>query len=294
MADQFDVIESGERGRRRWIGLAVVVALLLIPVVGLLASREPEPEAASPTATPEPIRSLRRLDNPPNVLNAHSTGKGDDELIQVVFPNGLRAEVRYPAELGLDEMGSRPFQGFWIGDRYRQLSAPYSGAIEVTRGGRPLRNYADNVTLWPRQAGSGTYGQVLLFEFGRWRLAMYDRGMGLTFDERVALAQAVHGKVTKDGYLVLSADDGAVRLAKPGATERGEPVGPQLWFGGGAGEMVVLAPTPGCKRDAPLPDVISGRGRPAASVCRGDIQVAAVGSPSFRRAAIEGIKVTVK
>ncbi|MEO3870345.1 hypothetical protein ABGB18_16150 [Nonomuraea sp. B12E4] len=292
MAGQFDVIESEGRGRRRWVGPAVVVGLLLIPVVGLLTSREPEPEAAVPTSAPEPIRSLRRVDNPSNVLSVPSTAKGDDEVIQVVFPDGLRAEVRYPAELDLDKMGSRPFQGLTIEGRARQLSAPYS-VIGVTRGALPLRNYADNVTLWPSQAGSGTHGQVLLFEFGNWRMALRDLGTGLTFEQRTALAQAVRGKVTKEGYLVLSAS-GAVRLAKPGETVRGEPVGPQLWFGGSAGAMVVLTPTPGCDRNARVPGVIDGRGRPVESVCRGDVQVAVIGPPPFREAAVEGIRVKVK
>ncbi|MGN9839169.1 hypothetical protein ACTMTI_13710 [Nonomuraea sp. H19] len=293
MADRFDVIEVGERGRRRWIGLVAVVALLLVPVVGLLASREPAPQPAPPVATPEPIRSLTRLDNPPNLLQVPSRDKGDDEVIEVVFPHGVRAEVRYPAELDLAGMGSRPFQGAWIDGRFRQFVVPYSGELEITRGGQPIRNYAPHVTLWPRQAGSGSYGQVLLFAFGKWRLAMYDRGRGLTFDQRVALAQRLSGRVTKDGYLVLSAT-GAVRLAKPGDTAQGTPVGPQLWFGGGEREMVALVPTPGCAKKERTPFAIGGGGRPAESVCRGDVRVAVTGADWFREKAIKGIKVTLK
>ncbi|MFG1704476.1 hypothetical protein ACFLIM_14900 [Nonomuraea sp. M3C6] len=291
MADQFDVIEAGERGRRRWIGLVVVLALLLIPVVSLLASRDPEPQPVSPA--PAPIRSLTRIESPPNILNVPAAAKGHDEVLEVVFPDGARAEVRYPAELDLNDMGSRPFQGLWIDGSYRQLTAPYNGEIEVTRGGRPLRSYAGNVTLWPRQAGSGSYGQVLLFGFGQWRMAMYDRGLGLTFEQRTALARAVKGKVTKDGYLVLSAK-GPVRLAKPGEMEQGSPVGPQLWFGGGAGRMVALVPTPDCAAKVRMPEVIVGRGRPAESVCRGGVRVAVTGPSSFRKQAIEGIRVTLK
>ncbi|MGW6496125.1 hypothetical protein [Nonomuraea angiospora] len=292
MADRFDVIEVGERGRRRWVGLVVVAALLLIPVAGLLISRNPEP--APPTGpTSEPIRSLTKIDSAPNVLTVRPAPKGGAEVMEVVFPHGVRAEVRYPAELGLAAMGSRPYQGVWIDGQYRQLSAPYNGEFEVTVGGRPIRNYAPNVTLWPRRAGSGYYGQVLLFTFGRWRLAMYDRGQGLTFDQRVALARGLKGRETKDGYLVLSAG-ATVRLARPGETAQGQPLGPQLWFGGGAGEMVVLAPTPGCKKKAGMPSVIVGRGRPAGSVCRGDVLVAVTGPQSFRKRALEGIRITLK
>ncbi|MFC4012388.1 hypothetical protein ACFOY2_34495 [Nonomuraea purpurea] len=291
MADQFDVIEAGARGRRRWIGLVVVLALLLIPVAGLLFSRDPEPKPLIPT--PEaPIRSLSRVENKPNVLRAAATAKGGDEVIQVVFPNGRRAEVRYPAELGLAAMGSRPFQGGWIDGIYRQFVAPYS-EVEITRGGEPIRNYAPNVTLWPRQAGSGSYGQVLLFVFGQWRVVMYDRGQGLSFDQRIALSRGLKGRATRDGYLVLSAA-GPVRLARPGETVEGRLVGPQLWFGGGAGETVAIMPVPGCKTKTRVQTVIDGRGRPAQSVCRGEVLVAAMGSDGFGDRAIHGIRVTLK
>ncbi|MFI7703280.1 hypothetical protein [Nonomuraea sp. NPDC049480] len=291
MADRFDVIEVGQSGRRRWVGLVVVVAVVLVPVVGLIASRQPEPRP--PERTPEPISSLTRIESPPNILHAPSRTKGGDEVIEVVFPHGVRAEVRYPAELDLAGMGSRPFQGVWIDGVHRQLVAPYGGEIEVTRGGQPIRSYAPHVTLWPRQAGSGSYGQVLLFAFGKWRLAMYDRGQGLTFDQRLAVARRLKGKATQDGYLVLSGG-GTVRLAEPGETAQGDPVGPQLWFGGSAREMVVLVPTPGCENKAGMPFVIDGRGRPAESVCRGDVQVAVTGPSAFRKAAIEGVRVTLK
>ncbi|TDD45645.1 hypothetical protein E1286_23475 [Nonomuraea terrae] len=313
MTDQFDVIEAGERdGRRRWVGLVVVLALLLIPAISLLTSRDPvaepaerrvaEPGAVDPapaaptprrTRTPEPIRTITRVDAAPNLLTVPGTAKGDDEVLRVVFPDGARADVRYPAELALDEMGSRPFQGAWIDDRLREFVAPYGGEAEITRGGEPIRNYADNVTLWPRQAGSGMYGQVMLFSFGSWRLAMYDRGEGLTFDQRVDLAENLQGRVTEDGYLVLSAG-GGVRLASPGDVVRNDPVGPQLWFGGGLGEMVALVPTPGCDEEAEAPDVIEVRGRPTDMVCRGDVLVAATGPESFRARAIDGIRVTMK
>ncbi|WP_049565975.1 hypothetical protein [Nonomuraea sp. SBT364] len=287
MADQFDVIEAGQRGRRRWIGLVVVLALLGVPLVSLLASRDPMPEPVRETA---PIRSLTRVESAPNVLNAQSRERDGREVIEVVFPHGVRAEVRYPARLGLDRLGSRPFQGMWVDGDYRQLVAPYNGEIEVTKGGEPIRAFAPHVTLWPRQAGSGSYGQVLLFRFGRWRMAMYDRPSGLDFEQRMAVAAGVRGSVT-DGYLVLSGTD-RVRMAEPGESARGEAAGPQLWFGGGISDMVVLIPS--CAKLDQLPRGVRGRGRPVSSVCRDGVRIAAAGDPGFVKTALDEIRITLK
>jgi hypothetical protein len=295
VADQFDVIEAGARGRRRWIGLGVVAVLLAVPIVSLLASRDPEPDRAPPTSAPAPmpIRSLTRIEGAPNVVSAPAKAKGGNEVIPVVFPDGTRAEVRYPAGLGLNELGARPFQGAWIAGHYRGFYAPYGGEMEISRGAQPIRNLTPNVTLWPGQPGVGSAGQLLMFAFGKWRLAMYDRREGLTFEDRLAAAKGLRGKVGKDGYLVLSGG-GSIRLAERGETVQGEPVGPQLWFGGGTGDMVVLIPTPNCRKYARTPSVLNGRNRPARAVCRGDVQIAASGSRAFVQHAIDGIRITLK
>ncbi|MFI9560525.1 hypothetical protein [Nonomuraea endophytica] len=295
MADQFDVIEAGEKGRRRWIGIVVLVAVLAVPVVGLLASRSPEAEPpARPTANPIP--TLTTLTSAPNVLHAKAHAKGADEVIQVVFPHGLRADVRYPAELGLDDLGSRPFVGLWIAggefSQYRQLTAPYGGDIEVTRGEKPLRSFTGNVTLWPRPPGAGLVGQVMLFAFGPWRMAMYDRPTGMRFEQRMELATSLKGTVTKDGYLVLKSS-GQIRLAAPGDGRRSDPVGPQLLFGGGSSDMLALVPTPGCALPE-VPNAMGMRGRHTESVCMGDFMVAASGSREFVRTAVSKIRITPK
>ncbi|MFD1536069.1 hypothetical protein [Nonomuraea guangzhouensis] len=297
MVDQFDVIEAGQRGRRRWIGIGVVLALLAICVVSLLASRDPEPgQVPLPSAVPVPgpIRSLTRIEGAPNVVRAPAKVKGGDEVIPVVFPDGRHADVRYPAVLRLNELGARPFVGAWVAGHYRGLYAPYGGEMEISRGGLPIRNLTPNVTLWPRLPGGGPNGQVLMFAFGKWRLAMNDLPEGLTFEERLAAAKSLRGKVGKDGYLVLSGSGDAIRLAEPGETARGDPVGPQLWFGGGVGDMVALIPTPDCQKAARTPSAVDGRGRPAQVVCRGDVQIAASGSRYFIEHAIAGIRITLK
>lgn len=294
MAEQFDVIEAGGRGRRRLIGLLVVLALLGVPAVSLLASRDPGPRAA-PGADPgpSPVRSLTRVESAPNLLNARATAKDGVETIRVVFPDGTRARVRYPAELDLDRLGSRPFQGLWVDGEYRQLIAPYNGELEITQGGEPIRSFAGHVTLWPRQAGSGSRGQVLLFAFGSWRMAMYDWPQGLDFERRLLVARELRGSVTGDGYLVLSGSR-RVKLARPGDTALGAPAGPQLWFGGGATDMVALIPTPDCGEARGLPRAVRGRGHRVKETCRSGVRVVAVGDDRFVDRALDGIRITVE
>ncbi|GAA2323616.1 hypothetical protein GCM10010149_91120 [Nonomuraea roseoviolacea subsp. roseoviolacea] len=295
VADQFDVIEAGQHHRRRrWTGIAVLAALLAIPVAGLLAGRAPEPEPGIPGYGTRPSAApMTTTKAAPNVLFVTPRTKGGDEVIRVVFPDGTPAEVRYPARLGLAALGSRPFQGAWVDGQYRRMSAPYGGAAEVSKGGKPLRNLTPDVELWPRQPGSGSYGQVLLFAFGDWRLALYDRPEGLTFEQRMAAAGHIRGRVTKGGYLVLAATD-PVRLARPGETVQGDPVGPQLWFGGVAGDVVGLILVPGCEAAPPAPMMIDRRGRPSRTACRGGVQIAASGSPAFVERAVKEIRITLK
>ncbi len=309
MTERFDVIEADGRRPRRWSGLAVVLVLVGVPVVGLLSSRDP---MAEPAPKPAPSsagradstlspRRLNRVPNAPNALHARAVDDGDVEVLDVVFPDGQRAQVRYPAELNLDRLGSRPFHGVWVNGDYRQLVAPYNGEIEVTKGGEPIRKFAPNVTLGPRQSGSASYGQVLLFAFGPWRVAMYDRWQGLNFDDRVALAQRLRGKVTDGGYLVLSAKDAGsdvgtveIRMARAGEIVMGDPVGPQLWFGGGANGMVMLIPTPGCEKARTPPRRGRWQGRAVKDVCRGGVRIAATGDEGFVSTALDGIRVKLK
>ncbi|MEV0144099.1 MULTISPECIES: hypothetical protein [unclassified Nonomuraea] len=297
MADQFDVIEAGGQGRRRrWTGVAVLVALLAIPVAGLLAGRDPEPDPRSLPpghGTTRPAAPLTTTRAEPNLLQVTPRVKGGDEVLRVVFPDGAPAEVRYPSRVGLAALGSRPFQGVWVAGQYRRMSAPYGGEAEVSKGGPPLRSLTPNVDLWPRQPGSGSYGQVLLFAFGHWRLALYDRPDGLSFEQRMAAAGHIRGRVTKGGYLVLTATP-PVRLAAPGETVQGDPVGPQLWFGGVAGDVVGLIPVPDCGRASQPPMMIDRRGRSARVVCRDGVQIAAAGSPAFVERAVKEIRITLK
>ncbi|MGW4475707.1 hypothetical protein ACWENQ_39075 [Nonomuraea sp. NPDC004354] len=284
-----DVIEAGPR-RRGWVGIVVLLAVLAVPAVSLLISRSPDgraPVVTPSTAAPTPAADQR--DRAPNILRAYPRSLGDEESIDVVFPDGTKAQVRYPVELRLAARGSRPYQGAWIGGEramFRKLYAPLGGMPE---GGTRIRSMTRNVSLW-----SDGEGQVLLFAFGRWRIALQDRRDGLTFEQRMEWARALKGRVTRDGYLVLTARE-PVHLSKPGDRLGGEPAGPGLLFGGELlgrpDELVSLVLTPHCDRNSGIPPELRRNATYVDGVCRGDVFVSAAGAGVFVRAALEGIKV---
>ena len=329
VGDQFEVIDAGTRGRRRWIGLLVVLLLLAVPVIGLLLSRDPKsvtpdqvpPGETSPGQTapgqaersPSPGRvpgqgvAVDPLTGKPkvvppegpggddglNVLHGKPVHRGGDEVIKVVFPDGTVAEVRYPAALRLHRMGSRPAIGVWVpGSRpmVRMLSAPLHGESDIARGRTALRMLTPTVSLWASGPDRGGSGEDLLFSFGLWFMSLHDSGDGMLFDERVALAEALSGTSGPDGYLVLTAKKPA-RLARPGEQSVGQAVGPQLWFGAARGNALALVLNPGCRPNPPIPAIVIRNGSPLGSTCMNGIQLFATGDSTFIDQARSGIKL---
>ncbi|MEV0585785.1 hypothetical protein [Nonomuraea sp. NPDC050310] len=296
MGEQFDVIEAGTPRRRRRLGVALLALVVAVPLAGWLISRDPEPAQQAERQRPEPISTLVTVGTRPNVLTPTPRLVGGEKVLDLVFPDGRRAELRYPADLDFESLGIRPFQGAVLRgetmNHYRQLVAPFSGEVEITKGGQPLRHFTPNVTLWPRPSGSNP-GQVLLFGFGDWRLALYDRPNGLTFDQRMTWARNLKGTVTPEGFLTLSAT-GPLRLSKPGEYGYGrEPAGPQLWFGTSTGHMLVLVPLPGCRRNLRPPSVIMGTGS-YGWVCRSGVYIGVAGPRRYIDHALESVEITVK
>ncbi|MBE1563143.1 hypothetical protein [Nonomuraea africana] len=285
-----DVLEAGTPRRRRWIGIAVLVGVLAVPAAGLLISGSPEeparpgPREGGLPAVPPP--SVAPPESVPNVLRADARREGEEEVIDVVFPDGTEAEVRYPARLQLGRKGSRPLQGAWSEGEsavFRKLFAPLGG---LPLNGRRIRSLTPNVSLWASPSG-----HLLIYEFGDWRLAFLDRSSdGLTFEQRMEWARSIKGRVTPDGYLVLSARK-PVHLSRPGERLGGEPAGPGLLFGGGLSQMVL---TPDCPRNGGVPPEVRQNGRGADGTCKGDVFVSASGELPFVKSALKGIKVKLK
>ncbi|MBB4918787.1 hypothetical protein [Streptosporangium saharense] len=278
VGDPNDVIEAGgPAGSRRWIGIAVLAALVVVPVVSLLVSRDPGlPPVPDPRATVSgTVSTPVAAATPTNVLYPKPRSKGDRKILDVVFPDGTKAEITYPADLRLAELGVRPARGGWLDgyfSLYRELTVPPGGHEEVSQGGPMIRELAGNSTLW--QAASPTEGQVMLFDFTPWYVTLRDQKNGMTFEQRQLWAKNLHGEVTKDGYLVLEGSS-PVRLAEPGQIFRGGIAGPRLWFGGFGGPLVVVAPMPHCDT-ASIGPIEAGQGV-SKSVCRNGVYVAASG-----------------
>ncbi|GHE44154.1 hypothetical protein GCM10017673_52800 [Streptosporangium violaceochromogenes] len=292
-----DVIEAGPpRGPRRWIAIAVLSALVITPVAGLLAGRSPGPSPEPPLPSIEPGRRSVPVvtERHAGVLYPRPRHRGGREVLDVVFPDGSKAEIDYPAELGLAALGVRPALGAGLKGRsgpLRRLTVPRDGLAEVA-GGRPMiRKLAGRATLWPPMTPAE--GEVLLFDFAPWQVTLRDLKDGMTYEQRVLWAENLRGRVTPGGYLVLKAG-APLRPAKPGEVFRGEPVGPQLWFGGEPGTSLVLAPMPGCDvRKIDMPEI--DRAAPfSAETCEGGMYVAASGERGRVREMVATVRVRAR
>ncbi len=292
--DPNDIIEAdGPSGARRWIGVAVLAALVAVPVVSLLAGRESTPPGPSlPTATPGPVSATVAVDRPTNVLRPKPRHRGGREILDVVFPDGSKAKVDYPAGLALAARGVRPALGGWLEgyfSLFRQLTVPPGGSAEVARGRPMIRKMAGRSTLW--QPMSPAEGEALMFDFTPWYVTLRDHKDGMTYEQRLLWAENLRGRVTGNGYLVLEAAP-PVRLATPGQTFRGELVGPQLWFGGTAGEpLFVIAPAPHCDIGALSVPAIDGGPDFSQETCKDGVYLAASGERGDVERMIADIRV---
>ncbi|WP_329085550.1 hypothetical protein [Streptosporangium sp. NBC_01469] len=285
---QHDIIEARSPGGPwRWIGAAALAALV---AWGLLTGREPD-AVPPPFPSPVPTRAGAVAEQAPNVLHPRFRQEGGREILDVVFPDGSAAEVSYPAEVGLAKLGVRPaISGRLEGDTgpYRQLNVPSGGPAGVAQGRPMIRRLAKGVTLWHPM--SPAEGEVLLFAFDPWFVALRDLKDGMPFEQRMLWARGLSGKVTKGGYLVLDAES-PVRLATQGEILRGEPLGPQLWFGGARETLLVLAPIPGCDVASVELSVIEQRRRFSAETCQDGVYVAASGERGHVERTMAGITV---
>ncbi|MGW6498978.1 hypothetical protein [Nonomuraea angiospora] len=307
-AGRVDIIEQGPRGRRGpcRAGIAVLVALAAVSLVGLLTSRD----TSRPAPEPGPVPVREAVTVQPNAVYPEASGTGGTRTLRVTFPDGSRAELTYPAGLNLASLGARPYTGGTLtgdgtadgtrsptgaseGGVFRVLTAPLYGEAETAAGRPMIRHLTGGVTLWPGPLGVDTAGPVLLFAFGDWRIALQDERAGMTFEQRLAWAENLRGTLTPDGFLTLSAR-GPLRLSRPGEIRDGVLVGPQLWLGGLSRRMLVLAPVPDCERQGRASVALDPRHTVSGSVCRAGFYLAASGDESFVRSALRDVRVRAR
>jgi hypothetical protein len=270
--------------------------LLATLVAGLLGRTRPP---APPSVTPPP--SAQRAGAPPpglayTLFAPPTRPAGDGEVsMPVTFPDGTARVIRYPRRLGLAGLGARPVAWVRHGDEperalfvLRRETGLFSLGAPVWVRGLPGGDGGDGgdgrqVGVWRVPGRSGVDIELLVFTFGRWRVAVVDENLPeMLFTERMGWATHLRGRETREGFLVLD-PTGPLRLSGPGDTRviGGEPAAPQLLFGGFRREMGLRLDAPGCPSADDEPTSPAPPGGKAGSVCRDGVLVAASGDGAF-------------
>lgn len=166
-------------------------------------------------------------------------------VMPVAFPDGTKAELVYPPELRLAEMGVVPntvglLEGA-CGSNF--IFASYDLHGEVFVGNQPLAVF-DSPTGTPAELWEGTEGFLpyyLVFRVGQWMAVIPCRP---PLDDAITAAEEwaalLDGTEDPTGLPVLEATPPLV-LSQAGT----EPTGPELMLGGSS-RLLVIEPGTGC------------------------------------------------
>jgi hypothetical protein len=213
----------------------------------------------------------RRIAEPAPAIFVPPTHRdGDRVVLPLTFPDGSRITIAYPPDLGIAELGLRPY-----GSAALEGDSPHPERSDTVGRDFLIRYDAGGDTQLPNSFD---------LEFGRWTVEVYDYGPGdpaaMTADERRSFLASLHGRVTDDGFLVLEATP-PLTLA-----EAGDHAGPALLFGRSKRSPWLLLRLERCGPRA------ESTSRGFSSWCLSDSIVAhAYGGRRFRAAAAEGIEL---
>lgn len=264
---------------------------------------------------------------PPWGLVPPGRGEGGRTSLHLIFPDGSTADVSYPAELKLAELGVRPHASAYLagagtgnengdGDLnadccLRPVFAPPPGPAWFAGGGPSTGELPGGgdarVSVVPPPAG-GPMSPYLVFTFGRWTVGVQTRRgdrMGAVREE--AWAANLRGSVTAEGFLVLRGTGPLRFVPPPDERPRSQTAtlwrphsGPQLRFGRGmmpghtigsyADRVVIFEPVSHCRESWAL----AGYLEVAASdtSCKGSsMRVWAAGDTGFVRAVRRDVQV---
>jgi hypothetical protein len=237
--------------------------------------------------------------------------EGDDVVLPVTFPDGTSAELVYPPELAIAELGLVPYtsgrlhgksptpersdfvgRDFVIrhGDLARVL-AEFSGQRPPAVLARYVGANGQTVGLWDVDVNDTAH--YLGFQFGDWAVLVYDYvagGAAMTDAERASWAANFSGRETDDGFLLLDGS-GPLRLARIG-----EHAGPELTLSAGDPNRALILFPGACRphRDQTMlvdEKLVSWNGGFANWCLSDSMRIHAEGTRDFIGALIRGLDV---
>jgi hypothetical protein len=231
---------------RRSIAALVSIGVAAFAIVFLVRAFDtaPRPLTSEPTETDAPDGfdvGERARSSPPFV--PPTSLEGGLVVLPLVFPDGSTAELTYPADVRLAELGVFPnILANHPGDCGSDPIITRAGQHgEIYDGDAPLATFdglTGPVELW--EGAAGWQPLYLVFRFGPWWFHMPCQGPRSFVEETGAQwAQRLSGRVTETGFLVLSAEP-PLELVGP---DSGPLFGPELFLDGGrdAPGFVILA-----------------------------------------------------
>jgi hypothetical protein len=287
--------------------IAVAVALLLVPMG--CGSRADGPPKADKDETAQ-TRPDGRGDGDLRFVPAMYR-EGDRIVLPVTFLDGTSAELVYPPELEIAELGVFPYSS---GRLPRETPTPQYGEVVgrdflirhgdlervlalLNNGTRPalIARYegadGDDVGLWDlRTDDTANY---LGFQFGDWAVLVYDYervGPAMTDPERAAWSANFSRRETGDGFLILEGS-GPLRLAHVS-----EHAGPELDFSDADAKRGLELYPSDCRPHRHQTQVVDGKlvqwSRGFANWCLSDsMRIHASGSNEFVGALIRELEV---
>lgn len=174
--------------------------------------------------------------------------QGRVALLDVVFPDGSRATLRYPKDLDLARAGVQPMMAG--GENGKALSRPrlYLDRVQMAFDIDPVRclrmNDGSKAGVWATKNGE----RYLVVSFPPWHVVVSDRNADLDL-----WATELRGRVTEEGWLILRG--GGDLLVGPEA-RFGDT---QLMIGSDLDPGLVIRPWR-CQEDSVTPGEVAQRG----------------------------------
>lgn len=204
--EDYDVVgRAAERRRSRRRTYRATLAVVLVAATSLVAWRWlADPGGGDGrTGTASPGVS--------NALRVPGIRTGGTTEYAVTFLDGSTARLGVPAAAGLDDLAVRPGGGARLpGVADRDFVVPAGGVAWFSALGPKTRELARTagkvVSLWSVTGNDGP-SRYLVFDFGAWVVGVWDGAGGATMTDAQlqTWADSLDGRITADGFLVLTA-----------------------------------------------------------------------------------------